>query len=648
ATSDSDFLFHGIDVLLRQDPRRRSKYRAIHVQPDILDKLNITADAWTVAGAVTKNDYTKNVPGCSLHTNVDIMKAVDVNLSREDILLEYCERVSVERDLPEVCQSSQFDQSRDIFFDHRETRVGLPLSTNTDLDMDIKGVLEDLQVFLLQSADVRKEKRVPTTAPALTSVPASSSLSSTTTPVATSSGQAPSASLQPSSRGPGRKYLKLVPGNKFRAKEFLKKEQIVAPQSEHSRTLQRNTGPRTKKKKRKTLYDSSSRKKRQKPSKDGDAKKSGRTNIQKPATIIQTSLNRYATITMNCGTLSTQLKNGLEANNVGDRRERDRLRKEILDVINEMVRIGTEVTRCAEQAISLYIAKVTAEFPSLDERDIISRKERLQFLGCWDSTSSFFGNLLHDFFSWHNEKKSERAGSPSNACIQEIVKVYRDFLKQSGVDVPNLTSKIETGLGPFLQLAGTRLADTLQIHLSRNVSELVERLKDHNPSWAYGEGQRVLAGIDSDGKSTEHDAISLFWILNSHLPASQQMAFVPEGGFGDKFFTITEYALVTALLREGNAEVKDLLGEGFGTQAEARRRTNEHPGDLFYRLFFSKNLSYTRGLRLTNPDSNISQNVALMSLSGDTQEEYDELVRGMNEAGRSESYPEAKEAFKTF
>jgi len=74
-----------------------------------------------------------------------------------------------------------------------------------------------------------------------------------------------------------------------------------------------------------------------------------------------------ATVSLQCGTLPTQLKRGLDYNDFGDSEEQVLLRKEVVLVINEMIRIGTEVTRRAQQAISLFIAKVTTQFPSLDE-----------------------------------------------------------------------------------------------------------------------------------------------------------------------------------------------------------------------------------------------------------------------------------------
>jgi hypothetical protein len=648
ATSDSDFLFHKVDAVLRQDPKKRSKYQLFNIQSDVLDKLDISAEAWAAVGVVSRNDYTVNIPRCSLKVNFDLMRSLDSNLAPDDLLLEYCETISVSQGLTEVCQTSQFDRSRDIFFDRHEDLVELPRSTNAELDNDMRGMLDDLQAYLHEYRNVRRKRSLPPPVPGSRQPVASSATAPISSSSAPSSSQARGTLSQSSPKGSGRGYLKMVPGNNFRAKEYVAKESAVAValQSSNSQIPQRKGKPRTNKRKRKTLYDASSRKKRMDPSKDNDTVPT-RTNRLKPATIIQNSLAKYATISMDCGTLSTQLKKGLSANSVGEPRKRDQFRKEILDVINEMIRIGTETTRCAEQAISLYIAKITAEFPSLNQEDIAERKKHLQFLGYWSNTS-FFGNLLQEFFCWHDQDKGKRTRTPSNDCVKEIVRVYSEFLERSGSNVPILKSKIKTGLTPFLQLAGTRLADTLQTHFSRNVSELVERIKTHNHNWADGEGRLILAGVDKDGKSKDHDSISLFWILNSHLPPSQQMRFVPEGGFADKFFTITEYALSSVLFRDdGSSTAKDMLGKGFESQTKAREHANSHPGDLFYRLFFSKSLGYTRGVCLIDPDPALSPSLGLLNMNDDTAEEYRSLEQSMRDASDT-SYNEAKDAFKLF
>jgi hypothetical protein len=128
----------------------------------------------------------------------------------------------------------------------------------------------------------------------------------------------------------------------------------------------------------------------------------------------------------------------------------------------------------------------------------------------------------------------------------------------------------------------------------------------------------VLSGIDDKGKSNDHDPISLFWILNSHLPVEKQMVFIPESGFTDQFFTITEESLLTALLRPQD-DPKDFLLE-YGTLTDAKKHAAEHRGDLIYRLFFSKSLSYDSRVSLINPDSDIPPGHSMWDFEGEDNE----------------------------
>ncbi|KAF9270898.1 hypothetical protein BGZ68_004650, partial [Mortierella alpina] len=123
---------------------------------------------------------------------------------------------------------------------------------------------------------------------------------------------------------------------------------------------------------------------------------------------------------------------------------------------------------------------------------------------------------------------------------------------------------------------GVRLADQFQCHFLRNTAELVQRLKVENPVWVAGEGKAVIASISiKQGTSSKHDQLSLFWILNSHLPSSKQMAFIPESGFADKFLHITELHLICALY--ANMDFKQVLEP---TRTAAEDHLASHPGDL--------------------------------------------------------------------
>ncbi|KAG0202261.1 hypothetical protein BGX28_005175 [Mortierella sp. GBA30] len=149
-----------------------------------------------------------------------------------------------------------------------------------------------------------------------------------------------------------------------------------------------------------------------------------------------------------------------------------------------------------------------------------------------------------------------------------------------------------------------RFADAIQTHFKRNISELTERVKEVNTVWAASEeGQCVLTDIDDQGasKSKTHDTVSLFWILNSHLPTNKRMSFMPEGGYTDKFFNITEEHLMTLLMRPqtGTKELVQSIN-----QTEALIYVKEHPGEFFHRLFFTTFLDHDGNTCLLNPSAN--------------------------------------------
>ncbi|KAF9943786.1 hypothetical protein BGZ72_003405, partial [Mortierella alpina] len=251
-----------------------------------------------------------------------------------------------------------------------------------------------------------------------------------------------------------------------------------------------------------------------------------------------------------------------------------------------MVYIGNEAMRCAQQAFACYFADVISEYSTLSPQDVAKRHEKFsQFTNFKNNT--FFTNLLQDIFRWHDDEDQSRRGRPrketdANACIKEILGVdsaYRRALTKANKTVPELKRYLTGGLTHFFEQCGVRLADQFQCHFLRNTAELVQRLKVENPAWVEGEGKAVIATINiKQGKSSKHDQLSLFWILNSHLPSHKQMAFLPESGYTDKFMHITELHLVEALY----AHMGDYKQVFKTTKTEAEDHLASHPGDLMY------------------------------------------------------------------
>lgn len=606
-STDSDYLFRDVDVLVRKDPRDHSRFTRYNIE-EMLSALGLGRNAWKAIGITSGNDYSEKLPGVAISTNYESLSLsiADPDEPVSELMGWYCESYDCDRD--------RFRNAETVFGENRETFPSDQRYTRgNDVDTKMQDMRNRISLFLKAYWDGRKRRKelVVTEAPSLPpdQDPMSEECTSTSTAVPVSSTQ--------SNPKRYRGYKTFMPWNKFRPKVFTQSNEHQASHPKPSR--RRRKKKKDKKRKRAPLFNPSARKQRMDPT-EQKAEPSRSNNLQ-PATVVKNCLKRYATVSLNCGTIPTQLRKGLAGNEVGSEDQRGRVQKEVITVIQEMVRIGTEATICAQQAVSLYIARTMAEFPNLNDAD--NRRERLKHIGYFHN-DQIFGNMFQDFFQWHSNGPRAgrtRSDTPANECARIIIDVYRKFMAENNEEVPKLQTTITSHLTPFLQQAGRQFADTLQMHFHRNISELSERVKEHNSVWAQGEqGRTVLGGIDDKGKSTAHDPISLFWILNTNLPVKHQMTFFPESGFKDLFVTITEESLLTALLRpQDDDDDPNVCMDVFGESKTAKKEAAEHRGDLIYRLFFSKSLSYTRKVSLINPNTNIPSGHGLLDFEDDDE-----------------------------
>lgn len=128
-----------------------------------------------------------------------------------------------------------------------------------------------------------------------------------------------------------------------------------------------------------------------------------------------------------------------------------------------------------------------------------------------------------------------------------------------------------------------------------------------NPEWAISQdGSAFINTINEKGKSSVHDAVSVFWILNTKLPSSKRFAYLPMPSYKDNFCMISEnHLLKTILRRSTNVDLRKKLESCFGSQTKAVASAQSSPGELYRKLFFhGKKTNYNRHAVVANPSDN--------------------------------------------
>ena len=97
ASSDSDFLFHKVHILLRQDPQRRSTFYQIDIVNDVINPLGVTEVEWLSAGIISNNDYSPSILRWSFSRN---LKGIN-HAYHENPQLAPAEHELVDRKIPQ-------------------------------------------------------------------------------------------------------------------------------------------------------------------------------------------------------------------------------------------------------------------------------------------------------------------------------------------------------------------------------------------------------------------------------------------------------------------------------------------------------------------------------------------------------------------
>ncbi|KAF9953151.1 hypothetical protein BGZ70_000346 [Mortierella alpina] len=495
ATTDSDLLFHSV----KSDPHDRTKFRR-YKTAEILKKLTLTPDMWTVAAVVSNNDYSEHVKGCGLLTNVEIIKSIGgaKSMNKNQLLVKYCTQVKRSRKVPGLTPE-RFLHATSIFFSRHQDFVNEP-QCDSGLDREIAEMINMVQIFK-RDYNAQRQGHSPQPLAHDGQSEAGSTLSQQPQPLAhdvqtmeLDEDQSEAGSTL--SQQQRRPHLAFMSSNQFKITTYNKTPGAMIVDASSSPAPRRKK-KKPQKRKAKTLYNPSSRR----------------------ARLAQPDTSEFSTVSLDCGTLAAQVAAAIQQNEVGDDDDRASLAKTVTLMIQEMVFIGNEAMRCVQQAIACYFAEVIAEHCTLSPVDIKRRQEKFTQFSKFRN-NAFFTNLLQDVFRWHDDADQSTRGRPrketdANACIKDILGVnsaYRRALTKANKTVPFLKRTLTGGLTHFFEQCGVRLADQFQCHFLRNTAELVQRLKTENPAWvAGGEGKAVIASINiKQGTSSKHDQLSLF------------------------------------------------------------------------------------------------------------------------------------------
>ncbi|KAG0344692.1 hypothetical protein BG004_004249, partial [Podila humilis] len=108
----------------------------------------------------------------------------------------------------------------------------------------------------------------------------------------------------------------------------------------------------------------------------------------------------------------------------------------------------------------------------------------------------------------------------------------------------------------------------------------------HALTWSNSIGKEMLDSISDNGDSKRDDIISLNWFLNAVLPEESRISLLPQSGWGDAFFCITETYLLGALQRKRPETEKGYLLPVYKHLFGSAGSYAAHRGQLTYDLFF--------------------------------------------------------------
>ncbi|KAF9347175.1 hypothetical protein BGX34_003339 [Mortierella sp. NVP85] len=557
ASTDSDMLFGGAGALLRKEPTSRSY--TLYSLNDVLQKLNVTKEQWTVAAITSNNDYSANIDGQTFEKNLAIVKRSNAK-DTIGILSEYCLSMGVE--------SNRYDMAKQIFIERVET-----LAAETKNNQAVDQMMQSLVVRvnscvqglkLIIKTSKRKAKAVE---------PASVTGADVNAEAGTSSAQ-PAMDDQ----------LAVTPVRWKRERSAVhKKNKRSKSESPKKQAMIRNPASR-----------------RARQQKDGqtEAVKSRKRNVGKM--IGDVLMGSFNMTTQELGTVHRRLEHSMQCNYNTPYLED--IITHIETTIEELVKSNTDLIRIGTLITFNFINTIMAQYPLIDDADsIVSRGDTFQYLS--KEKYGFFKTLVKGIY--HGETGISGQG-PSFETAKQAIATFK-AINNMPTDAMNEVTKIMDGALPshFLDQVGQTLSDGIRAHMRAFVSELVMRARLWNKEWTDSpQGSAFIATIDENGVSNVHDEVSVFWVLNTHIPTKKQFAFVPMSSYKDRFCAISEKQLTESILRmTPNRTLRNRMVDIFGKSRASQDRTQIHTGEFYRKLFLDgKSTNYDRQTLVANPN----------------------------------------------
>ncbi|CAO3564860.1 unnamed protein product [Mortierella alpina] len=664
ATTDSDLLVYNNISVLRQHPRRKSSY-SLYVQDEYLPTLNknrpklkrgkkaikrvqvLTPEVWKVLAIVSGSDYDANVKGFGVRKNWAILADIWSRIqpaSETDLLRAYRQEMSTKRNKEGPLLVPAFRHGASVFPNLKE---------DTEEDAPDPATHEKiLQMMALYARTVQACKAAQ----------GDQTMACRATGIAAST------------KGYVRHFR--TSGNPYRPKRIKPRSlQPVAATQNASTSTTVNANPRKGKRKAETEAVKAESKKLKKEDKkpkervirsarwmrekrdlaerEALAQAAGtelvrhrrKTNLGQ--LINQAVGSKYETVTMNVGTIRACLQGALPK--CVDAASADFLTAMTCDITSTMAglaKLASDLSVLATLALQHYIATVMAQHPSIHD----AKARSAAFMPLCKG-QSFFPALVKQIYkptAGYDKRDTADARAGKDAARAFLSKFESDLIAPLERMRQHLDHSAPKG---FLEFIARHLSDTFRSHIDHYIVILKRRVLTRAPGWSTGEASTLLRSInDKTGKSTDHDPVSLTWLMNAALTEDLRISLCPRPGWKDGFVTLSETYLFEALTRSRNSTEEAQLVEQYQILFKPEEGTADgdgevdifanHRGQMTRNLFLSGRTNFSRHGAVGNPGDK-----SLPSLFDFSTPAYQEAIAALEGAGGAD-YTLSKKHFK--